>query len=112
MPDAWIPGGNPLDARLALGGALRELTRVQRSELPRDLQEVVAARKLVELAKELEAETVRVARGQRDSEGRLPVRTVTGAVRSPRRHSWAAIGAALGITPQSAHERWAKRITN
>ncbi len=92
-----------------MGKALRQLASA-RGGLPRELQEVVAARTLVELAKELETETVRVARGQRDSLGRLPVLTATGAVRGPRRHSWAAIGAALGITAQSAHERWAKRI--
>lgn len=99
---------------MKLTQALRLVVAAQRSgdaQLPRELREVVAAGDLVEMAKELERETVRVARGIGRREGQRAVITATGAVRSSNRYSWAAIGAAVGVTAQSAHERWARRIS-
>jgi len=115
MPDTKYPKYHPgtMDAHLALTQALRHLmrARAQDARLPRELREVAAAGALVEMAKELERETVRVARGIGRQEGLQVVFTATGATRGPARFSWAAIGAAVGITAQSAHERWARRVT-
>lgn len=103
------------EAREALLKALEHLMRLpehQRPDLPRTLREVAAAGALVEMAKELERDTVRVARGSGARAFEQVPRTVTGGIRGPDRYSWAAIGAAVGITAQSAHERWARRISD
>lgn len=81
-------------------------------ELPTELREVAAAHALVEMAKDLEFRTVLAARGLGWQQGHLTPTTVTGVRRDePGSCSWAAIGAAIGITAQSAHERWATKIT-
>lgn len=114
MPDAQLNPAHPRvsDARLVLTRALAELIKCSdlRPDLPRELREVVAAGALVEMTKELELKAVRAARGVSDREGQRAVFTATGVVRGPGRHSWSTIGAAVGITAQSAHERWAKRV--
>lgn len=108
MPDTHRRS-HPRSIELArsLRQALRLVVQVrdrQDRALPPRLREVAAARALVESAKDLEFETVLAARGL-DRQGERAL-----GVRPEDVHSWAAIGAALGITAQSAHERWAKRI--
>lgn len=72
-----------------------------------ELREVTVARRLVELARDLELETVRDARRVqsrwRPAAGH---QTILGTPLN-RIHSWRAIGEATGMTAQSAHERWA-----
>lgn len=106
MPDRPSP---QLQHRLR--DALRLLVETLPStSAPQELKEIAAARRLVELARELETETVRDAR-------RVPSKWRDGAahqtfVGTPltRIHSWRAIGRAAGMTGQSAHERWAGRL--
>jgi len=114
MPDADLNPTHPRvqDAQRNLIRALAELAKCSdlRPDLPRELREVAAASALVAMAKALELRTVQAARGVTDREGQRAVFTATGVARGSGRHAWSAIGAAVGITAQSAHERWAERI--
>lgn len=105
----------PDDLSPQLQGRLREALRLVLEAMPPtidapELREVAAARRLLEIARDLELETVRDAR-RVQSRWRPAVRhqTFLGTPLN-RTHSWRAIGLATGMTAQSAHERWAHRL--
>lgn len=113
MPDVWMASPRQMDARRNLTQSLRNLLDAQSGALarqPRELREIAAAAALVEMAKDLQRDTIRVARDLGPREGQRAAMTATGSIASGTRYSWAAIGGVLGVTPQTAHERWAEQV--
>jgi len=101
IPDGY--DSHQRDAARLLRRAVEELARCWPDE-PVELRELAAALAAVELAKELERRAVAAARSTNGP-------SALGWPRSsPGRRTWAEIGSATGMTRQSAHERWARRL--